>query len=187
LKTAAYEYYGLANTKPIDYELTGDGLVGVQTGSQKTSFKSISNGSPLFSQTRTGGLSILGDDEVSIDKVGVHVISSTIETVEPNNIEFPADVTPGKSWTSHDKISKDGIDSDIISRYTIKGVEPVKTKRGVLQALKITSVGIGTQNGQKLRMETESYYVKGIGLAKAVSTISRNSEKPSSVTQQLAH
>ena len=187
LKSAAYEYYGLGNSKPIDYDLTGDDSAGVRTGSQTTTIKEVKDGKASFVQTRTGGLALLGNDELLLDSEGVHVTSSTVETVDPQNLEFPSDVSTGKSWTSHDKITQTGLAFDINTRWTIKGIKPIETKRGTLDALLITSTGEGTENGQKLRMESETYYVKGIGLVKAIIKTTSGTGKHSSITQQLAN
>lgn len=186
LKNAAYEYYGLGNGKPMDYEFVGPPSQGIMTGSITTTLKDVKDGAAYFDQVSSGGLAKLGSNELSLDGKGVHVVKSSMEAVEPGNIEFPADVTPGYSWTSHEKTTDPALSADITTKYTIKGQTSVKTKRGTLQALEITSTGEGTNNGEKMRMESESYYVKGVGLVKAVITTKMADGKSVTMTQQLA-
>jgi hypothetical protein len=186
LKSPAYEYYGLGTSKPIDYEVTGDETAGIRTGTLTTSLKEVKDGKAYFTQVHSGGLYLLGNDEVSLDAEGVHVTSSTVEAPDPNNLEFPAVVTPGKSWKSHDKISQEGLTFEVNSVSTIKGPATIDTKRGPLQALRITSVSQAIKNGQKLTMDSDTYYVKGIGLAKATIRTIPEKGKISTIVQQLA-
>jgi hypothetical protein len=145
----------------------------------------VKGDSAEFSQTRSGGLQPLGDDVVRLEKDGIHVVSSTVDTVDSNNMEFPAKLNPGTTWTSHDKIDKPGISMDVTTKLTVQGVKKITTKRGTFDALLVTGVGKGTMSGDPMRMDSESYYVKGIGLAKQVLTTTAKG-KTMKITQQLS-
>lgn len=185
LKGSGYDYYGLANDQPVDLELTMDDNQ-VKTGSQTTVLKAVRDGKATFEQTRTGGLDQLGHDELVLSKDGIHVTNSSIAKVDPTNLEFPFDPQPGFTWTSHDKIDDPGQHFDVTSKLVVEGFKDVDTKGGRKHALLVTSSGKGTQNGVPVRIDTQTYYVKGFGVVKQVIDTTAGG-KHSRITQQISH
>ena len=169
LKHAAFEYYGLGNTKSMDVTLKAPD-VAEKTGGVSIDFEKMLEGKAYFKVTRTGAVAEdLGNDSVMVDSTGVYMVGTSIGTISPNQfLALPADVTPGKTWMLKTKVTRDDnqeIEED--STYKIVGVQDVKTKAGTQKALLVTSdgfanVSVGTQK-QKAKYQTKSWYVKGVG------------------------
>jgi hypothetical protein len=74
LKNEAYDYYGLANNKPMDLELKDNLSPTITSGTQLVTFESFSNGVAKFKIEHTGNLSPMGTEEVGLSKDGVTVL-----------------------------------------------------------------------------------------------------------------
>ncbi len=167
LKHEGFEYDGLANAKPMDMELvTSQGTV--ISGSQTVTAKGVKDGKATYSIQRTGGLEILGSDEVSVEKDGVFTNSSSVAKLSSHAMELPAHPKPGMTWKFH--VSADNPTSAMDMETTCKviGIQSVTTKAGSYKdALLVQQDSVGTLQKQKVRTVSKSWYVKGIGTVKA--------------------
>jgi hypothetical protein len=158
-------YYGIGNTEPVDMEIVTSTATGINSGTQTMRLKEMKDGKAVFTVERTGNLAQqLGGMEVRVEKDGVYVHSSPIATVGERDLELPADLTPGKTWTTTTKVDRESQKMDLKNTFKVAGVEPVTTKRSKYEdALLVTSVGEGTLSGSRVRIETRSWFVKGRG------------------------
>jgi hypothetical protein len=183
LRHDGFEYYGLGNANPIDYEITTSANSGIITGSQFTRVLSTGDGKALFSIERTGQLGdLLGTSEVELTKDGVYVLKSTIAEIESPELELPARLTPGATWKSRTKVEQDGRAMDVTNEFRVVGTESVTTAAGTFPALLISSTGTGTLQGSKVRMDTKSWHVKGRGAVKQIVTSTPEKGPPQKVT-----
>lgn len=184
LRHAGFEYYGLANDKPIDMELVTS-TMGSFTGSQTLRLKSVEGDKAVFQLERTGGLAQLGSMELSLEPTGVYVTSSTMGKLDAKHMEVPAKLAPGIQWTADSKITRpDGGSVENKATFRVIGERSVKTKAGDRTALLIESTGPGTQNGQKVRMDTKMWLAKGIGLVRMEVKVTPEGGSPITMTLQ---
>ncbi len=184
LKHEGYAYYGLGFNSPMNMEIVTTGGGGTRTGSQTTTLKEMKNGAAIFSIERTGGLAELGSMEVRLEKSGIFVQSSPLAKIGPNDIEVPANLKLGTHWLSTSEIDKPGQKIKIVSTFKVVRSEKIKTKLAAYDALLITSTGTGTMNGEKISMDTKSWYVKDRGNVKAVIVTTTDKGKSNTVTMQ---
>jgi len=177
LKHDAYHYYGLSNSMPMDLEVKYSSRPDSLTGSQTVSLKSMQDGKPTYIVDRTGRLAELGTQDMVLDKDGLFVTSSSFAKVTGRQIEMPAKLTPGTKWDSTVEVDRPGQQMKIASTYKVVGPQKVKTKAGEREALLITSVGTGTLNGAAVRMESKSWYVRGVGGVKSEVSMSTGGKK----------
>ncbi len=178
LKHAAFDYYGLANEKPVNMQAVYSSQPQVITGTQTVRLKEMRDGNAIFMIERTGGLAQLGDQEMSLEKDGLYVTQSTIAKVN-HDLELPADVTPGKMWDNKTEVEGQ---ISLNSKFKVVGVQKVKTKVGDRDALFVTSTGEGTMRGQKVKVTSENWFVKGVGGVKSVLKIAFPGGKTETVT-----
>lgn len=172
LKGEAFEYYGLANTKPMNMAVeNSDQPTAVSTGTQTIALKEIKDGVPTFSIERTGQLAALGSQEVRLEADGIYNSMSTVAKLGPKDLELPMKLSPGTKWKSHAEITQNGQTIVNDSELTVVGPEKVKTKAGEHDALLITSTGLSTINGEKAKTTSKNWYVKGLGNVKSVLTL----------------
>lgn len=182
LKHAAYSYYGLSLAKPIRMRLTTpDGTK--SEGEQTVKLLKVENGEAVFSIERTGDLAQLGTDEVTVRKGGVYMTGTTLGTVSGDNLALPADIAPGKTWTSRSDLTQsNGSKLEYTANYRAVGVETVKTPSGSYEALMVRSQGPAKIGEQKVTMTTVSYYVKEVGPVKLVVSTQETGQKPQTIT-----
>jgi hypothetical protein len=167
LKTDAYEYYGLGNTKPMDLERTVAGQADVVTGSQRFWLKEVKDGKATFVVERTGGFASVGDSELSLEPDGLYAMSSTIGKITPHQLELPAKLDVGTSWTSETKLEEaNGISLEQKATNKVVKMEKVSTKAGDYDALLVESSGPAKINGESMEMRTKAWFVKGLGAVK---------------------
>lgn len=182
LKNEAFAYYGLANSKPMDMEIIDSNSPGApRTGSQAITFKEMRDGKAIFDLERTGNLTVLGSQEVSLEKDGVWVTKSSLADIK-HEMEIPSDLTPGKTWTSELKLQAGNV--DLKNSFKIVGQEKVKTKVADRDAILITSTSTGTMQGRKVRIESKTWYVRDIGGVKSVVKIVSADGKTQTMTIQ---
>lgn len=167
LKTDAYHYYGLSNSNPVKMQLTVPGAKGPQPGEQTIAFKELKDDAAVFLTTRSGSLEGLGTEEVSLEKDGIYILSSTVGDIGGKSLEMPSDLKPGTTWSKPSEVKRnDGSVSKYDATFKVIGTEKVKTKAGDYDALLITSDGPAEVNGQKLRMKSKNWYAKDVGVVK---------------------
>lgn len=169
LKHDGYQYYGLGNADPITLEVSSSGIQGIQTGTQSFRLVELKDGEAIYEVDRTGNLeSLLGSMKLAVTPDGIYVRESSIAKVGDKDIEMPAKLETGATWSSKTVSEQEGKELNIANSFKVVGVKPIKTKvADYPDALLIESTGEGTVKGQKVRMETKSWYVKGRGGVRA--------------------
>jgi len=169
LKHDGYEYYGLSSQEPVTLEVSSSGIQGIQTGTQSFRFREMKDGAAIFEVERTGNLeSLLGNMTLAVEPDGVYVRESSIAKVGDRDVEMPAKLEPGTTWKTTTISEQADKELNIANEFKVVGTEAVKTKVAEYpDALLIQSTGEGTVKGQKVRMETKSWYVKGRGGVRA--------------------
>jgi hypothetical protein len=156
----------------------------VITGGMATALKEIKNGEATFERTYTGGLSDLGSMVLSLKPDGIRATSSTMGKLTDNGYELPGDLSTGKTWRSESQGEAGGKTIKITQKFTVVGVQKVKTKRAEYpDAIYITSSGPTEMDGVKSTMSSKFWYVKGRGPVKTEMTIMKNG-KPVILTIQ---
>jgi len=187
LKSEGYSYYGLNYDKPMNMEVQASTNTAIQTGTQITKLKEIKDGKAIYSIERTGNLGeLLGNMEVSLEPDGIYVKTSTKAKVGARDLELPAQMTTGREWTTKVLVDQAGQKMDVTNFFKIVGRESVKTPLGTYDSIVVTSTGVGTMNGQNIRMETKGWYVKDRGMVKAVLTNSNAAGQKGTITIQEA-
>lgn len=170
LKKDAYDYYGLANDKPMDMEVVISGASSVLTGSQTNKKEKSDADGVVYNIERTGGLAQLGSAKVKLMNDGIYLDEVMGTKSTEKEVELPNDLTPGNTWTSHMAFKSNGSSMDVTSLCTVKGVVKFKTKVGDREGILVTSTGSGKMNGQDIKLESKNWYVKGLGGVKSELT-----------------
>jgi hypothetical protein len=187
LKSEGYSYYGLGYAEPMNMEVQASTNPAIQTGTQITKLKEVKDGKAVFAIERTGNLGeLLGNMEVSLEPDGVYVKSSSIADFGNRDLELPAQMTAGKEWSTKTVVNNAKQKMDVSNSFKIIGAEKVTTPVGSYDSILVTSTGVGTMNGQNIRMETKGWYVKDRGMVKAVLTNTDASGTKSVITIQEA-
>jgi len=168
LQTEAYHWYGLANEKPISFDVSVKDSVSYH-GTQTVHLKSTENGKAVYEIERTGGLGDqLGTDTVSLEKKGIFVTQSTMYTSDAPNLDMPANVAVGAKWPNKGKLTmKTGQHFEQDMNFEVIGERQVTTKVGAQTALLIVATGNLKIDQAKYRMESSQWYVKDKGLVKS--------------------
>lgn len=181
LKHEGYDYYGLANSKPMDMVATSTSGKDTMTGAQITKLESYKDGKAVFSIERTGRLADFGSQKVTLEKDGIYVTYSSMAKVD-HDLEVPATLPPGKEWKNRMVIDAPAQQTELNSVFKVVGEVDVKTKVGDRKALLITSSGQGTMRGEKVKLTSQNWYVKGVGGVKSLITITHANGKSDSIT-----
>ena len=185
LKSDAFAYYGLGNTKPTRYEVVqGEG--GVPTSAVRTFVPGkIEGDKATYTLKQSGGLEREGDIVLSLERDGIYAMSSSKNQIKPHSLEMPAKLEVGGGWKDHTEMMDGGIKLD--SDLKIAGKERVATPGGTFDdALHVTSTGGGTYGGQQVDLKTESWYVRGLGAVKQIVTSTPKGGPASTFVIQLA-
>jgi hypothetical protein len=185
LEHDGFEYYGLALTNPIEYEVTRNG---VPTSAGRTSkFVKVENGKAIFEVTHSGGLSELGTQTYSVEKDGVYVSGLSDRTIEPAKYkEVPASLAAGTAWTSKVKItSSTGDTMSMSTNNKVVGVEKVKVKAGEFEALHVASTGKLHQGSVSLDLDVQGWFVKGIGYVKLEMKVKNGGQTTTQVIEAV--
>jgi len=186
LKTEGFEYSGVGSAKPMDMELTMSTKPGeVTTGSQTIALVDSKPDKAVYSVDRSGGLSILGTEEWTVDKDGVFTTKSSMMDVGDKAMELPAIPKPGMTWNVHTKVDRADVKMDMQVTFKIIGKQNIKTKvASYTDALLVEQDGAGTLQGKKVRTVSQNWYVKGLGLVKANMKTIPSEGKTESLTIQ---
>lgn len=184
LKSDAYDYFGLANSKPIDYEMRTEGKPEIGTGSIKTEFAGMKNRVATYTTTRTGALEQFGaTDSITLEPDGIYTVSTSAGKMNGKHLELPSKLVAGTKWS--DKMSLEttaGQKMEGEDSFAAKGTESVQTKAGKYQALRVESTGTAVIDGQKVRTENRYWYVRGKGFVKFESKVTPEKGKSLQVT-----
>jgi hypothetical protein len=166
LKKDAYEYYGLANSKPIKMSLVFSNSTQKLEGDQVIRQVESKDGVPRFRVERTGGLASLPGATLILKPDGLYVESLDQGEVPKPVLELPNGLTPGKRWSTANEFTLQGRKMKDASSYVVRRLEKIKVPAGEFDALLIEGQGEMTEDGQKSTAKMRSWYVKGIGSVK---------------------
>ncbi len=169
LKHEGYEYYGLGSTTPLKMVL----IQGARTlkGAQETELEEVKPEGAVFRQAWTEDLTVNGTSKVRVTPEGVFTIDAKGQTLSPPQLEMPAKITPGYSWTSHTKMK---LDDQMIESTDSKivGIKTITVGKKAHTALLVTRASKVVIGGKKKVISSMEYYEKGIGPIKVVFTVS---------------
>lgn len=183
LKNDAYEYYGLANTNPQDFEIISVGDP-ESMGTQTTKLVEMKGDRAIFRVTRTGSLASLGENDLSLRPDGVWSENSTLDPSMKPSVEIPTDLKPGKTWNTSIELNTRGEKTKQDVTFKVVGVEKLKTKVAVRDGLLIKGDGTAEMGGKKSKMTIKSWYTKGVGMIKMEITSKDASGKEKTITIQ---
>lgn len=183
LKGDAFVYYGLSNLTPrkLKIEVTGENQQTL-TGTQTISLKETRKGFPVFLIGRTDSLTVLGTQEVQVEKDGIYSVASSVAKVGTHDLEMPNDLSPGHQWTVHTEVDSEKAKMVNDSTFRVEGIQKIKTPVAEREALLISSTGEGSLGNQKMKTTTQSWYVKNVGEVKTVITTTASDGKVQTFT-----
>lgn len=164
LKTTAYSFYGLGNTKKMLYEMTqgtGDPI----DGSQSITLKNVEGSKAVFEIERVGLVGEGGTDTVELRPDGIWAVGSTQGKFDNPSLDLPAKCDPGVSWTVRSQITPTGQPPTKLEGIAkIIGMEKVTVPAGTYDALVVNlkaNMSSGTVNA---KIDGKTWYVKDIGM-----------------------
>ncbi len=183
LKNDAYEYYGLANTNPQDFEIISAGEPEAM-GTQSVKLVEIKSDRAIFRVTRTGSLASLGENDLSLRADAVWSENSTLDPSMKPSIEIPTGLKPGKTWNTAIELNTRGEKTKQDVTFKVVGMQKLKTKVADREALLINGEGFAEMSGKKSKMSIRSWYTKGVGMIKMEITSKDPSGKEKTIIIQ---
>jgi len=164
LKTKAYSYYGLGNTKKMLYEM----VQGTETpidGSQTVSLKAVEGSKAVFEIERVGLVGEGGTDTIELRPDGVWAVGSSQGKFDNPSLDLPARCDPGSSWTVRSQITPTGqAATKIEGMAQVVGIEKVKVPAGTYDALVVSLKAEMTAGSVKAKIDGKTWYVKDLGM-----------------------
>lgn len=160
------QWFGLSNHKPMDFTLTRSDTNATSTGSMTLS----RSGEGKYQLDRTGGLVQLGaSDKLELRQDGVYTVESSAGKLSGPHLELPADVSPGKTWTTDIQLTTEaGQAMQDREQNSIVGQVKLSLNGNNYQALLLESNGSAKIGEQTLKTRTKTWLVKGKGMVKTV-------------------
>jgi len=185
LKHKGFDYFGLANEKPMNMQVTATGRSEITTGTQTVQLMELRDGKATFQVTRTGRLEeLLGTDTVSLEPDGVYITASS-KNYHGHDKELPADPQPGTTWDYRLKMNNSTQNLDVYNKFKVEGIGKVTTKLGSYNnALHVVTTGDGTVQGTKVKIKADYWYVPGRGGVKYTMVVTPATGKPDTIVVQ---
>lgn len=168
-KTDAYVYGG--------FELLGDQRFTQTISGQEpaeavvtTTYLGMKDGFPQFKRVRSGAMSAMGSDTVSVTEKGVEIVEMSLGKINGDTLELPASLKVGTSWTSKNVIVMESDKIDQSSTYKVVGTESVTVPAGKFETLKITMTGTLKSSTLEGKIDATYWYAKNIGTVKTKIT-----------------
>lgn len=171
LKHDGLLYFGLDTSKTISYEVTDDSGE-IRTGTQKSELVEVKDGKGVYRVTRTGSFGeLLGEDQqVVVTEKGVLATEIKGQKIDPPQMEMPAELTPGTTWSVANKFTLDGRKFEQKNTYKAIKLEKVTTKAGSYDCMLIDIKGTVSIDGQKMDLQSKAWFSKSIGEVKIEMT-----------------
>jgi len=167
---AGADYYGLTSKSDVALTMTQSGQAPVE-GTFVIKLGAVKGDSQEATVERTGGLAILENESVQVDKDGVWVLGTGGGTFDHKVMELPADAAPGKTWSQKAKLDNGGAAAEMDIQVKAVAEETIKTVRGDLKTLKVTNDGTMKQGDKTMKVSGVTWYAKGIGMVKATMSV----------------
>lgn len=173
-RTDAFEYYGLGNKGIMNLEMKAP-EAGVTTGSQEFRQLRVTGDGVIFAINRTGNLGgMTGANEVIAKRDGIYVISSSMAKVTEPQLELPADLSPGKTWSTTVEVDQPSNQMKLTTTNRVVRTESVTTPVGTYpDALLVTSEGQGVMNGSNVKLSQRAWFVRGRGSVKSEISVTQ--------------
>jgi hypothetical protein len=173
LKTAAYEYKGLASNKMLTYSAQFSPEMGPEDGTETILIQESSGGTVKYNVERTGSLTLLGTDTLELSDKGVSLIASSQGVLDTPSIELPADIAVGKEWKGTTTMSSGSRKFESNSTFKVLREEKVTVAAGTFDCLvieshmtaKVSGSSNPAENGTA-KTDLLAYYAKGVGMVK---------------------
>jgi hypothetical protein len=162
----------LGNDKPQKQTMTLSGDKKTYTGTHAVQLLSAGDGTASFKETQTGGPEGDIDQTISLSKDGIFIESVDPYVLKtPHVLQLPNDLSPGKPWDYAMELDMGAKTLKVTCTGKVVGEQTIKTKLGSLPALYVTSQGSGTFDKDKVQLQDEWWYEKGVGLVKSKETL----------------
>lgn len=172
LKTAAVEYYGMTGSRESTFETNWGGDEKGQ-GTERVRILDVKDGEARVDVVRAGELAQLGSETVVIRKDGIYTESVGRGELSQAALQLPADVAPGKKWTSSFDLK---MPEGTVVKATMNGealaLEKIKLSDGkeyealvIVNRYTMKSTPAGGA-GSTVTGEAKSWLVKGLGMVK---------------------
>lgn len=159
-KHEGFAFYGMAQTKPSNWEINIEGQA--SKGTQEFVYVGEEDGGHKFKIVRTDGMSSLGTDVLLVKEDGIYIVETGGHEIEPA-LALPAKMETGKTWDTSYSLEQSGKKVDINMTNKITGQETVKTPAGEFEATVVTVTGTSSINGTESKVSGKAYYVKDRG------------------------
>lgn len=164
-KTDAFEYYGLGCTDTLTYSYENAGTK--SEGGQTCEFTGLDGQNAKFLMSRTGGLSMLGSEELVASDKGVLLVGAQGQALKEPVVALPASLAPGTTWESTFTV-KDPGGMDVVNtaKQKVEATETVKTPAGEFECIVVSMSGTLKTSDRSIPTSGKSWYAKGIGTVK---------------------
>lgn len=167
LRHDAFEYYGLGRSEAMKVEYTASNLSTPETGTMQPKLSAINGNEATFLIERTGALALQGTEELVLKEDGLYATKVSGAPVNPPQLEMPAKLEVGKSWTTSSELTlPDQRTAKIESTSRVAAMEKVKTKAGEFDSVRIEANGTMNIGGASNRVVMTGWFVKGRGPVK---------------------
>lgn len=161
-KHDGYFALGLDFEGTLEYDVIQYGLP-AEKGQSNVEYLGIQMGYPTFRVVRTGGLSGLGVQTISVREDGIYLLSATLlPGYEGEALEFPAVLEVGYTWES--SIELDGITINMTNK--VEGMETIKVPAGEFEAYRIVSTSRTQAPDKTNEVSLKAWVVPNVGFIK---------------------
>jgi len=139
---------------------------------QTTKLLEVANGMATYSSEVTEGGSLAMTILWTVKPDGVYARQKGAGADDKPQLQIPAVITPGKTWTAKENYMIGGVAATTVTTNRIVGFEKVKTARGPFNALVVESKGTFNQAGKKPgQIDTKTWLVRDIGTVRVEMTL----------------
>lgn len=186
VKTEAFAYLGLDTEGTSDYEYGQLEGVDPQPGTQSIELVS-EDGENIYVISRGGSLANLGNERLEAREDGVYQVEMSLGELPEPTLMMPADVAPGKTWTTSFELDNTTSSQPINFNVNHKAerVEKVTVPSGEYDALLVTATGTMKVGEDEYKLNSKTWYAKGIGTVKMTLDADQGNGQSSNATIAL--
>lgn len=168
LKNEAFAYMALDKSSEYTYALQRMEGIKATDGTQVVTMTESTPEKAVFSITRAGAMSDLGNEDVEARKDGIYQLKMAMGELDKPMLVMPGDVKEGSSWPSEFTLDKVEGSKKVVFKVENKAekIEKVKVPAGEYDCLKVTTKGTMTVDGKVSNLDSSAWYAKEIGSVK---------------------
>ena len=168
LKNEAFAYMALDKATEYTYSLQRMEGIKATEGTQVVTMSESGPEKAVFSITRAGAMSDLGNEDVEARKDGIYQLKMAMGELDKPMLVMPGDVKEGSSWPSEFTLDKVEGSKKVVFKVDNKAekIEKVKVPAGEFDCLKVTTIGTMTVDGKVSNLDSSAWYAKNIGSVK---------------------